>query len=193
MNPRTLALLARAGALNALATHRREAHWRAIGIEQLPGMLAGASAREPHLALPAPNEAQEIIADYQGLGLTLGRHPVGLLRAKLTKRGVRRSADLHAIPNGARVRVAGLVTHRQRPETASGVVFMSLEDECGVTNLIVWPSVQTAQRKAVFASRLLIVQGQLQSESGVTHVIARQLSDYSHWLGSLPTYSRDFH
>ncbi|MEJ1962940.1 MAG: error-prone DNA polymerase [Gammaproteobacteria bacterium] len=193
LNRRTLSLLARAGALASLASHRRAAHWRAIGVERLPGALAGASSREPALELPAPNEAQELVADYQSLGLTLGRHPLALLRKKLRRLRVRRADELASIESGSRVRIAGLVTHRQRPETASGVVFMSLEDESGVTNLIVWNRVQKEQRQAVFASRLLIVQGELQSEMGVIHVIAHQLRDYSHWLGSLPTLSRDFH
>jgi error-prone DNA polymerase len=192
LNRRAMSLLARAGALAGLTRHRRAAHWRAIGIERLPGILAGASSREPSLELPAPNEAQELVADYQSLGLTLGRHPIALLRRKLQRLKVRRSDELARIESGTRVRVAGLVTHRQRPETASGVVFMSLEDESGVTNLIVWTRVQSTQRQAVFASRLLVVQGELQSEMGVIHVIAQKLRDYSHWLGSLPTSSRDF-
>jgi error-prone DNA polymerase len=192
LNRRALSLLARAGALSGLARHRRAAHWSAIGVERLPGALAGASAREPTLDLPPPSEAQELIADYQSLGLTLGRHPVALLRRKLRRLQVRRSDELTAVESGTPVRVAGVVTHRQRPETASGVVFMSLEDEAGVTNIIVWASVQQEQRQAVFGARMLIVQGELQSEMGVIHVVARKLRDYSHWLGSLPTHSRDF-
>jgi error-prone DNA polymerase len=90
------------------------------------------------------------------------------------------------------VRVAGIVTHRQRPETASGVVFMRLEDETGISNLIVWPSVQAVQRQAVFMAHLMIVQGELQSEMGVIHVIAEKVRDYSHWLGKIRTAPRDF-
>jgi len=91
------------------------------------------------------------------------------------------------------VRVAGIVTHRQRPETASGVIFMSLEDETGISNLIVWPKIQTTQRDALFGARLVIVEGELQSASNVTHVIAEKIRDYTVWLGRLPTESRDFH
>jgi error-prone DNA polymerase len=91
------------------------------------------------------------------------------------------------------VRVAGIVTHRQRPETASGVIFMSLEDETGISNLILWPSIQTSQRQAIFTGRMLIVEGQLQSASNVVHVIAEKIRDYTRWLGRLPTQSRDFH
>lgn len=89
--------------------------------------------------------------------------------------------------------VAGIVTHRQRPETASGIVFISLEDETGIVNLIVWPRVQATQRQPIFSSRLMIVEGELQSASGVIHVVAHRARDYSHWLGALETSSRDFH
>jgi error-prone DNA polymerase len=189
---RSLALLAQAGALNSIAGHRRQAHWSAIGVETLPGALAGASASENRLPLPPPTEGEDIIADYRSLGLTLGRHPLALLRGKLERLRVYRAAELITIKSGCKVRIAGIVTHRQRPETASGVVFMSLEDETGISNLIVWPSVQATQRQAVFLSHLLIVQGELQSEMGVIHVIAEKVRDYSHWLGTIRTESRDF-
>jgi error-prone DNA polymerase len=189
---RSLALLAQAAALDSIAGHRRQAHWRAIGIERLPGALAGASARESTLPLPEPNEGEEILADYRSLGLTLKRHPLALLRRKFDRLRVLRASDLRSIPSGRRVRVAGIVTHRQRPETASGVVFMSLEDETGISNLIVWPSIQQQQRQAVFSAHLMVVQGELQSEMNVIHIIAEQVRDYSHWLGKLKTESRDF-
>jgi error-prone DNA polymerase len=189
---RSIALLAQAAALDCIAGHRRQAHWRAIGIERLPGALAGASAQEETLPLPKPNEGEEIIADYRSLGLTLKRHPLALLRRKLDRLRVFRATDLRQVASGRKVRVAGIVTHRQRPETASGVIFMSLEDETGITNLIVWPSVQTEQRQPVFCGHLLVVQGELQSEMSVIHVIAAKLRDYSHWLGKLSTSSRDF-
>ncbi|HEY6484362.1 MAG TPA: error-prone DNA polymerase [Steroidobacteraceae bacterium] len=189
---RVLELLARAGALASLAGHRRLAHWSALGVERLPGMLAGTSAQESPLALPAPTEGQSLLADYRGLGLTLGRHPLALLRGRLDRLRTCRAADLSRLTSGRTVRVAGIVTHRQRPETASGVVFMSLEDETGISNLIVWPRVQQLQRQAVFGARMLVVQGELQNEMGVTHVIASQVRDYSHWLGRLRTPARDF-
>ncbi|MDB5392894.1 MAG: error-prone polymerase, partial [Rhodospirillales bacterium] len=131
-------------------------------------------------------------ADYRSLGLTLGRHPLALLRRKLERLQVCRAADLRELKTGRKVRVAGIVTHRQRPETASGVVFMSLEDETGISNLIVWPGIQATQRQAVFMAHLMVVQGELQSEMGVIHVIAEKVRDYSHWLGRLRTESRDF-
>ena len=154
--------------------------------------LAGASRREARLALPEPTEGDDIVADYRSVGLTLKRHPLALLRRKLDKLRVTRSAELTQLNTGRKVRVAGIITHRQRPETASGVVFMSLEDETGVSNLIVWPRVQTEQRQAVFASSMIVVQGELQHEMGVVHVIAHKVRDYSAWLGRLTMRSRDF-
>jgi error-prone DNA polymerase len=190
---RSLDVLARAGALNTLAGHRRAAHWQALGVERLPGALAGTSAKEAAVILPPATESQEIAADYAGLGLTLGRHPLALLRSRFDRLQVHRAADLQHLKNGRRVRVAGIVTHRQRPETASGVIFMSLEDETGISNLIIWPKIQTAQREAIFGARLIIVEGELQSAANVIHVIARKIRDYSRWLGGLATQSRDFH
>jgi error-prone DNA polymerase len=189
---RSLELLARAGALATLAGHRRLAHWGAIGVERLPGGLAGTSAREQPLGFAAPTEGEDIVADYRGMGLTLGRHPLALIRGKLNRLQAYRAADLVKLHSGAKIRVAGIVTHRQRPETASGVIFMSLEDETGTSNLIVWPSVQYSQREAVFGARLMVAQGELQSELGVIHIIAEKIRDYSHWLGRVKVGSRDF-
>ena len=192
LSQRSMEQLARAGALATLAGHRRLAHWGAIGVERLPGALAGASARERPLGLAAPGEGENIVADYRGMGLTLGRHPLALIRGKLNRLKVHKASDLAKLNSGITVRVAGIVTHRQRPETASGVVFISLEDETGISNLIMWPRVQQTQREAVFGARLMIVQGELQSELGVVHVIAEKVRDYSHWLGRLRSGSRDF-
>ena len=192
LNRRSLNLLARANALQSVIGHRRLARWGALGVERLPGMLAGASAMEDGVKLAAPSEAQDIAADFLSLDLTLGRHPLEFLRSRLQRLGVRRAADLGQVKNGSRVRVAGIVTHRQRPETASGVVFISLEDETGVSNLIIWPKILEQQRVAVLGSQLMIVEGQLQSEQGVVHVVARRVRDYSAWLGSLTIESRDF-
>jgi error-prone DNA polymerase len=158
----------------------------------LPGALAGTSAQEQTLPLPKPSEGEEIVADDRSLGLTLKRHPLALLRRKLDRLRVSRATDLRQLPSGRKVRVAGIVTHRQRPETASGVVFMSLEDETGISNLIVWPSVQAEQRKPVFSAHLMVVQGELQNEMNVIHIIAEKVRDYSHWLGQINAPSRDF-
>jgi len=103
--------------------------------------------------------------------------------------GVVPVTDLLKMPSGRRVRISGIVTHRQRPETASGVMFLSVEDETGISNLIVWPRIQQEQRLPVFAARMVVVEGTLQNESGVIHEVAERVRDYSHWLGA----SRDFH
>lgn len=192
LNKRSLELLASARALQSLSGHRRQARWDARGVEKLPGLLAGASAREKTIELTRPTEGQDIVADYRSLGLSLGRHPLALLRERLSRLRVCRATDLAGIPDGSRVRVAGLVTHRQRPETASGVLFVSIEDETGVSNLIVWPKILEQQRTPVLGARLMVVEGQLQSEQGVIHVIAQKVRDYSAWLGSLEVNSRDF-
>ncbi len=192
LNRRSLNLLARAGALRTISGHRRQARWGALGVERLPGMLAGTSAAEDAIDLAAPTEAQNIVADYCSLGLTLGRHPLELLRGRLERLGVWRATDLVSGQSGRKVLVAGLVTHRQRPETASGVLFVSMEDETGVTNLIVWPKVLDQQRVPVLSACLMVVEGRLQIEEGVVHVIAHRVRDYSAWLGQLAVSTRDF-
>ena len=117
-----------------------------------------------------------------------GRCPVPW---RLERLHASKTADLKQLEIGRKVRIAGIVTHRQRPETASGVVFMSLEDETGISNLIVWPSIQATQRRVVFDAHFTIVQGRLQSESGVINVVAEKVRDYSHRLGKVQADSRD--
>ena len=190
---RALDALADAGAVRGLAGHRHGARWAANGVQALPGLLAGAAPRENVIALPEPAEGQEILADYRSLGLTLGRHPLALLRERLTRKHILAASELRAIPSGRRVKVAGIVTHRQRPETASGVVFATLEDETGTANLIIWPKVMERQLEAVLGVNLMLVEGELQSEQGVIHVIASEIRDCSSWLGGLRAPSRDFH
>jgi error-prone DNA polymerase len=190
---RALNALADAGALRGVSGHRFGARWAANGVQALGGLLAGAAAKEQPVELPEPAEGQEIVADYRALGLTLGRHPLALLRERLARKHILAAAELRAVPSGQRVKVAGLVTHRQRPETASGVVFATLEDETGTANLIIWPKVMERQLEAVLGASLMLVEGELQSEQGVIHVIARDIRDCSGWLGGLRAPSRDFH
>lgn len=184
--------LAACGALGTLSGHRRAALWSALGVEHLPALLAGHAGRELPLPLPPPSEGEEILLDYRSLGFSLGRHPLALLRRKLTRLGVRYNDALGALADGERVRIAGLVTHRQRPDTASGVLFVSLEDESGISNVIVWSNTQDAYRQAVFGARLMVVDGTLQSAHHVIHIVAHTVQDYSHWLRRLRTDSRDF-
>ncbi|MGA2563934.1 MAG: OB-fold nucleic acid binding domain-containing protein, partial [Steroidobacteraceae bacterium] len=193
LSRRALQMLAAAGALAALSVHRHEAHWRALGVEELPALIEGLAASEAPVSLPQPTESQNILADYRHLGLTSGRHPLALLRPALSRRGFRSSSELQRLPDGIEVRVGGLVTHMQQPSTASGVVFASLEDETGIVNVILWPSVFNAQRRCALESSLLVIEGELQRRDRVAHVIARRLHNASHWLGNLERDSRDFH
>jgi error-prone DNA polymerase len=193
LSRRSIQALAAAGTLEALSSHRHDANWQALGVERLPGLIAGLSAREPPAALPAPTESQDMLADYRHLGLTTGRHPLALLRPLLTRSGFRSSRDLQRLADGSTVRVGGLVTHMQQPATASGVVFASLEDETGIVNVILWPKIFAAQRRCALESSLLVVDGTLQRRDCVAHVIAQRLHNRSAWLGGLRRESRDFH
>jgi error-prone DNA polymerase len=192
-----LEALAAAGALAALSGNRHLAYWEVAGAEQsLPlapqGERAG-SLEEGRPLLETPTEGQRIVADYASVGLTLGRHPLALLRARLVSNQVLAAAQLSRVAHGKRVRTAGIVLMRQRPQSAKGVTFLTLEDETGQVNVIVWESVGQEQRRALLESRLLEVQGELQRQEGILHVIARRLIDRSELLGELLTRSRDFH
>src|SRR5215472_8136919 len=192
-----LEALAAAGALAALSGNRHLAYWEVAGTERplplAPAEALPASALEGRPLLSAPTEGQAIAADYASLGLTLGRHPLALLRERLRAAALVPAAELMAAGNGARVRTAGIVLMRQRPATASGVTFLTLEDESGQVNVIVWERIGNAQRRALIESRLLEVHGELQHQDGVMHVIARRLIDRTALLGQLTTRSRDFH
>ncbi|HEY1874545.1 MAG TPA: error-prone DNA polymerase [Steroidobacteraceae bacterium] len=192
-----LEALAAAGALAALSGNRHLAFWEVAGTERplplAPADTLPASALEGRPLLTAPTEGQAIAADYASLGLTLGRHPLALLRERLRAAALVSAAELIAAGNGARVRTAGIVLMRQRPATASGVTFLTLEDESGQVNVIVWERVGREQRRALLESRLLEVHGELQHQEGVTHLIAHRLIDRSWLLGELTTRSRDFH
>lgn len=131
-------------------------------------------------------------ADYASIGLTLGRHPLALLRKQLSAHRYRRSRDLLPLAHGTPVRMAGLVTLRQRPEAAGGVTFVTLEDEDGMVNVVVWRDVGGRQRRVLIELRLLVVEGRLESADGVQHLIAARLQDLSSLLGSLAPRSRDF-
>jgi error-prone DNA polymerase len=194
LDRRDLEALAAADALAGLAGHRHRAVWQVGGVERaLPLLPAGTAAAEGVPLLRAPREGQEIVADYASLGLTLRRHPLALLRDRLIQRGVLTNQDLWDQPDGGSVAAAGLVITRQRPGSAGGVTFVTLEDETGHVNLIVWERVAAAQRAALLESRLLLVHGKLQREGDVLHVIARRLTNLSSMLGELTVASRNFH
>jgi error-prone DNA polymerase len=192
LDRRDLHALARADALRSLAGHRRQQAWAAAGEQPAPALLAGAPVGEAPLALPAAAEGEEIGLDYAALGLTLRRHPVALLRSRLARRAFRSARELAGLPDGSRAWACGIVTMRQQPETAKGTVFVTLEDETGPVNVIVWRHVRERQRLALLRSRLLAVAGQWQNRDGVTHLVARRLLDMTPWLGQLAPHSRDF-
>ncbi|MEX2481841.1 MAG: error-prone DNA polymerase [Gammaproteobacteria bacterium] len=188
-----LRALAAAGALRTLSGNRHQAGWAALGVEPSLPVLAGTAVREGTPLLRVPREGEDIVADYATTGLTLGRHPLALLRPQLVRRRVLSAADLGRCRHGEAVRTAGLVITRQRPGTATGVVFVTLEDETGSINVIVWASLVESQRRELLEARLLEVTGEVQREGEVIHVIARQLGDHSALLGRLAIGSRDFH
>ncbi len=201
LSRRDLDALAAADALSALLGGRRQARW-AVAAWQPPTPLLGATllrdavpgSADEQVALPPMAEGQDIVADYASTGLTLRRHPLLLLRETLTRMRVRTARDLQTEGvHGRRVRTAGIVTGRQRPGTANGTVFVSLEDETGVINVIVWPDLVESQRKALLASSLLGVEGVWQREERVTHLVAHRLVDLSSMLGELTISSRNFH
>jgi error-prone DNA polymerase len=193
LNRHDIEALAAAGALAQLSGHRRRALWDVSGIERMPPLLADASIAEAAPVLTPPDEGENIIADYASLGLTLGRHPLSLLRHRLQRQRMLTAAELHALPHGRVTRVTGLVTGRQRPGTASGVTFVTLEDETGMINVIVWRDLAEKQRKELLRANLLTVYGTLEREGEVVHLIAARLHDQTALLGKLATRSRDFH
>ncbi len=185
--------LADAGAFSSLAGHRHNASWQVLGIEKLPGFLRHASQAEPDHALSAPSDAQDTLADYRSTGLTLGRHPLALLRPRLAERRVITSADWATRAHGSHVRLAGLVTVRQRPGSAKGVMFVTLEDEHGHVNVVCWQPIVERYRKALLGTRLLIVSGDTQYADRVRHLVAAKVEDVSSWLGDLDIPARNFH
>jgi error-prone DNA polymerase len=193
LDRRDLARVAEAGALEALAGHRHAAAWDVAGVPRLPPLLSGSSVADEDPALPPPTEGQDIVADYRTLSLTLRRHPLELLRAALGRRRLVTAAEVARAPQGRIVRTAGIVIGRQRPDTASGVVFVTLEDETGATNVIVWRDIGDRQRRELLGARLLAVYGKVEREGQVVHLLAGRLADLSPMLGELRVHSRDFH
>ena len=198
LNAHELQCLAQADALHALTGHRHQAAWAVAGIDTRPTpMLRATRVSEDAVVLPAPAEADETLADYRALGLTLKRHPLALLRDELARFRVQPAAVLRGYPNGRLARASGLVTHRQRPETAKGTMFITLEDDTGTVNAIVWPAVVESQRKPLLAARLLTLFGRWQRQEGegddaVMHLVVMKAIDHSDLLQGLVSRSRDF-
>ena len=198
----TLTILARAGALKNLSGHRYQAHWDAAGVDHPTALWQEApTAYSTSVALAEPSEGDDMLADYRYLGLTLGRHPMALLRDETEFDGCRPASELAACRHEQFVHVAGLVTCRQRPGSASGVVFMTLEDETGVSNIVVWNSVLERFRAPLLQGRLIAVKGVVEREGIVIHVVAGHVRDLTHKLAELTSEdgstagfkSRNFH
>jgi error-prone DNA polymerase len=207
-----LETLSEADAFGSLGLKRRDALWRTLGL-RVGGkgdLKGGAQAALPLFAaadrnarhhnrppvdaepveaaeavLPAASLGEEVIADYRLLRLSLKAHPVALLRAEFAQAGLIPASALSELPDGAPVKVAGLVLVRQKPGTASGVIFVTLEDESGVVNVIIWPKIFDRDRRAVLAARLMRVEGRLQRQGSVMHVIAARVTDWSRHLHTL--------
>jgi error-prone DNA polymerase len=188
-----LAALARAGALAGLAGHRHRACWAVAGVEPALPLLEATEVREGLPLLRTPTEGREVVADYRSTGLSLGRHPMAFLRERLADDGIVSAAELNAAPHGARTCCAGLVINRQRPGSAKGVVFVTLEDETGQANIVVWQAVANAWRRPLLGARLLEIVGRVQREGEVVHLVAERMADRSALLGALDVRSRDFH
>ncbi len=203
-------VLVRADALASLSGHRHQSHWQNLAADWddtpitrpghvLAGDIAGttnsddALALNDDIALPAPTEMQAIQADYNFTGLTLHRHPMLVLRERSPFNRCKRCADLQHLNHGRYVQVAGIVTGRQRPGTASGVIFLTLEDETGNINVVVWRDLQQRYREPLLKSRLLLVKGVMERKDSVIHVIAGVLENNSQHLDGLLLPSRDFH
>ena len=188
--------LAAGGALISLSGHRRQSHWEVLGVEDSRPLFATENIQplRDGVAMDAPSEPETLLADYRSLGLTLGRHPLALLRHLEPFRHCQTARHLRSMETGRYVCVAGLVTTRQRPATASGVMFITLEDETGPVNVVLWKQIQEKFRRAVLSGHLLLIRGRLEKTSeGIIHLIANQVEDVTSAIAGLKTQSRNFH
>jgi error-prone DNA polymerase len=184
--------LAAAGALKRLSGHRHRAFWDIAAQEAPDSLLATTRIPEARPALRPPDAAENLYADYAHVGLSLERHPLSLVRRTLAARRCRRADELAGMADGSRVRFAGLVSLRQRPQTAAGVTFVTLEDEAGMVNVVIWQDLGLRYRRELVEAELLAIDGTLQYQEGVRHLIAHRLSDYTALLPGLRHPSRDF-
>jgi error-prone DNA polymerase len=198
LNRTELTLLARIGALNSIGSieHRRDALWQVERAGKLEGPLLCQQSewlRDEAEALPLQSmtDSERLVADYSGTGLTVGRHPMQYRREALRAHDILAAADLQQKPNGSWVRSAGCVIARQRPGTAKGFLFISMEDESGITNVIVSPDLFERERLVVTRARFLLVEGALQNQGGVIHIRAKRLQPLSDQ--SIDVRSHDFH
>ena len=198
LDKRDMEALADADALQSLSGHRHQAQWQIMALEQPRPLLQDEQSQhgsyfDDGVQLPRPNVAEDVLSDYRATGLTLRAHPMSLLRTRYPFNRCKRQADLAALGNRRFVRIAGIVTCRQRPGSASGVLFLTLEDETGNSNIVVWQRTQQQFRQALMGGKLLLVKGVVEQKDNVIHVIAGALYDYTSELAELPVQSHDFH
>ena len=192
----TLERLAAADAFRSLGLDRRQALWevRALGLDApLPLFAAGGCDEmgfEPHVGLPTMALSEHVVNDYQTLRLSLKAHPLSFLRERLAAERIVTCNALAGMKNGVYMAVAGVVLVRQRPGSAKGVVFMTIEDETGVANTVVWPNTLERFRKVVMTARLILIKGQIQRHESIIHVVAKSLEDRSDWLLDLSPSSQ---
>jgi len=205
-----LAVLAEAAALRGLAGHRHRARWEIAAAEkpqeglplhkrhkrhkrgQSPFTQKGSDPFYENVSIRPPSEVDDTRADYASTGLTLGRHPIALLRPVLRRRRAITARELNGLQHGTRIRACGLITMRQRPATASGTIFLTLEDETGFVNAVVWPRLWEKQRAEILGASVLAVDGVVETDGDVHHLIAERVHDFSHLAGGLNSKSRDF-
>lgn len=192
LNRQELAALADANALSQLAGHRRQAVWQAAGVDLQTDLLGNSLRAETMSVLPAPTALQEMLADYRATGLSLEHHPIAFLRGELLKKRIFPIAQLREFPDGRLARACGVVTHRQRPATAKGTVFLNLEDETGQLNVIVWNDLAEQQRTVLRNARIMGVYGIWQRQGEVVSLLAKTLVDFTPSLDALQHSSRDF-
>jgi len=194
LDARERACLADAGALQSLSGNRYRARWDSAGAERPAPMLEAAAVREERVELRAPSLREDVLTDYATLGLSLTAHPLALVRRELARRRVSPAiTTTDAARAGHAMRCAGLVTVRQHPGTAKGVTFVTLEDETGIVNVVVWRAIAERQHRVLLESTVMAVDGVLEASDGVHHLIAKRLYDYSPLLPELAFASRDFH
>lgn len=193
LNQKELSALVASDALRTISGHRHQAHWNTLSVAPPSPLLGLSEQEESHLQLPEPTAEATTLMDYDSMRLTLNQHPLALLRNTKPFSQCRRASDLYQLSTGRFVRIAGLITGRQRPGTASGVIFMTLEDETGNTNVVVWKDLQQRFRQAVLTAQLAMIKGVVEKKEDVIHVIAGEIIDLSDHLPSLDSRSRDFH
>ncbi|MCX7429084.1 MAG: OB-fold nucleic acid binding domain-containing protein [Planctomycetia bacterium] len=188
-----LTRLAKAGAFGSLEMNHRESFWQALAQDQRAMPLFNQPDEpEPETTLPKMSAAEEVLADYRTSGLSLRRHPMSFLREGLRRENVAAAEQLKVLPNDRPVRVAGIVLVRQRPGTAKGITFVTLEDETGTANLIIRPNVWKRHRGVALGATVLLAQGRLQRQDNVIHVLVTHLENLSGRLQDLSVQSRDF-